>query len=71
MLTAATVLPPIPTKTLTSADVEELTRMTRDKMLAELINLTQSPLGQKAAKPLVYSEEKHLARRATGLQVQQ
>ncbi len=66
-----TVLPPIPTKCLISADVEELTRTTRDKMLAELINLTESPLGQKAAKPLASSEEELSVRRATGVHVQQ
>ena len=44
------VLPPIPTAHLTAADVEELTRTTREKMLKELVALTESPMGQKAAK---------------------
>lgn len=42
------VLPPIPTKSLTVDDVEELTRTTREAMLAALISLAESPLGQKA-----------------------
>lgn len=46
----AIVLPPIPTAGLTPADVDELTRTTRDSMLRELVALTESPLGQKAAK---------------------
>jgi hypothetical protein len=35
---------------LTPADVDELTRTTREAMLKELVALTESPLGQKAAK---------------------
>ncbi len=70
-LTNTAVLPPIPTKCLTSADVEELTRSTRDRMLAELISLTESPMGHKATKPLVSSEEEQSARMATGVRVQQ
>lgn len=46
----ATVLPPISTTGLTPADVDELTRTTRDTMLKELITLTETPLGQKAAR---------------------
>lgn len=44
------MLPPISTTGLTSADVDELTRTTRDSMLKELIELTESPMGQKAAR---------------------
>ncbi|KAL8792739.1 MAG: hypothetical protein Q9195_004626 [Heterodermia aff. obscurata] len=44
-----TVLPPISTQGLTPADVDELTRTTREKMLAALIALTETPMGQKAA----------------------
>lgn len=35
------VLPPIPTTGLTPADVEDLARITREKMLDELIRLTE------------------------------
>ena len=44
--------------------------MTRDKMLAELISLTESPLGQKATEPMVTSEEEHSAKMATGVHAQ-
>jgi len=46
-----TVLPPIPTDNLTPADVDELTKYTRDVMLRALVTLTNSPLGQRAANP--------------------
>lgn len=46
-----TVLPPIPTDNLTPADVDELTKYTRDVMLRALITLTNSPRGQHAARP--------------------
>ncbi|KAL9074728.1 MAG: hypothetical protein Q9161_002097 [Pseudevernia consocians] len=59
------VLPPIPTAHLTAADVEELTRTTREKMLKELVALTQSPMGQKATKAYVEAGEEDLARRET------
>ncbi|MCJ1388281.1 1-acylglycerol-3-phosphate O-acyltransferase [Xylographa bjoerkii] len=45
------VLPPIPTAHLTPADVEDLTRQTRDAMLDALVRLTNSPRGQHAANP--------------------
>ncbi|MCJ1400460.1 1-acylglycerol-3-phosphate O-acyltransferase [Xylographa trunciseda] len=45
------VLPPIPTAHLTPADVEDLTRQTRDAMLDALVRLTASPRGQHAANP--------------------
>ena len=60
-----TVLPPISTRGLTAADVDELTRTTREKMLAELIALTETPMGQKAAKEEeVLPGEEDLARLA-------
>lgn len=59
------VLPPIPTAHLTAADVEELTRTTREKMLKELVALTQSPMGQKATKTYVEAGEEDLARLVT------
>lgn len=66
MLTGVcTVLKPISTQGLTAADVEELTRTTREKMLAELIALTETPLGQKAARAeVVQPGEEDLARLA-------
>ncbi|KAH0490633.1 hypothetical protein TgHK011_002093 [Trichoderma gracile] len=45
------VLPPIETKNLTSADVDELTQSTRDLMLKELISLTEKARGQPIAVP--------------------
>ena len=60
-----TVLPPISTAHLTASDVEELTRTTREKMLKELIALTESPMGQKATKAYVEAGEEDLARLAT------
>lgn len=59
------VLPPIPTAHLTAADVEELTRTTRETMLRELVKLTESPLGQKATKAYVDVAEEDLAELAT------
>ncbi|MCJ1425978.1 1-acylglycerol-3-phosphate O-acyltransferase [Sticta canariensis] len=56
------VLPPISTKSLTVADVEELTRTTREAMLAALISLTESPIGQKATLPVVTAKEGNLNR---------
>jgi len=50
---------------LTPADVDELTRTTREAMLKELVALTVSPLGQKAAKAEeVRPGEEHLAKLA-------
>lgn len=42
------VLPPISTKSLTAADVDDLTRSTRERMLAEIVSLSESPINQKA-----------------------
>jgi len=44
------VLKPIPTAHLKAADVDDLTRGTRELMLQELIALTESPAGQKATR---------------------
>jgi len=59
-----TVLPPIPTNNLTTADVDSLTASTRELMLKELIALTASPLGQKATKADLNPGEEDLARLA-------
>ncbi|KAI1854847.1 hypothetical protein JX266_000965 [Neoarthrinium moseri] len=45
------VLDPIPTAGLTAADVDELTRSTRDLMLKELISLTEKAQGRPIALP--------------------
>ncbi|GKU01904.1 1-acyl-sn-glycerol-3-phosphate acyltransferase [Fusarium langsethiae] len=45
------VLKPIPTKGLTAADVEELTRTTRELMLNELVTVTAKARGQPMAVP--------------------
>jgi lysophosphatidate acyltransferase len=47
----SSVLEPISTKGLTTADVEELTRATRDSMLNELTTLTAKARGQAIAVP--------------------
>lgn len=59
------VLKPIPTTHLKAADVDDLTKTTRDLMLKELITLTESPLGQKAAKAEIGAGEEDLAQLAT------
>lgn len=46
---------PISTKGLTSADVDELTRSTRELMLKELITLTEEARGRTSATPLKHS----------------
>lgn len=62
MLTSAIlVLKPIPTAHLASADVEDLTRSTRETMLKELVAITESPLGQKATRAEVTAGEEDLA----------
>ncbi|KAF7553622.1 hypothetical protein G7Z17_g3486 [Cylindrodendrum hubeiense] len=45
------ILDPIPTKDLTAADVDELTRSTRENMLDVLIKLTASAQGRPVAAP--------------------
>ena len=42
---------PIPTKGLEAADVDELTRTTRELMLNELVSLTAKARGQPIAVP--------------------
>ncbi|EOO04080.1 putative 1-acyl-sn-glycerol-3-phosphate acyltransferase beta protein [Phaeoacremonium minimum UCRPA7] len=56
------VLDPIPTTGLTPADVDELTRTTRERMLKELINLTAEVRGQ----PIPISAE---TVKATGVEI--
>lgn len=55
------VLPPIPTSHLSAQDVQTLAHTTRELMMAELIELTESPLGQKATKASVENGEEDLA----------
>ncbi len=43
------VLPPIPTEKLTAADVDDLVKTTRERMLEELIKLTELARGQGIA----------------------
>jgi lysophosphatidate acyltransferase len=45
------VLDPIPTTGLTAADVDELTRTTRELMLKEIIALTEKARGHPIAMP--------------------
>ncbi|KAL6870091.1 1-acylglycerol-3-phosphate O-acyltransferase [Amphichorda felina] len=45
------VLEPIPTEGLTAADVDELTRTTREKMLKELVALSEKAQGRPMAMP--------------------
>lgn len=45
------VLDPIPTKGLTPADVDELARTTREKMLKELVALSEKAQGRPMAMP--------------------
>jgi lysophosphatidate acyltransferase len=47
----APVLKPIETKYLTAANVEDLTRETRDLMLRELVSLTSKARGRPLAMP--------------------
>lgn len=56
------VLPPISTAHLTAVDVEDLTGTTREKMLKELVALSESPMGRRAAKASVEAGEEDLAR---------
>ncbi|KAL9100415.1 MAG: hypothetical protein Q9163_004213 [Psora crenata] len=55
------VLPPIPTQGLTAADVDQLTRDTRELMAKELIHVTNSPLGRKATHANPTPAEEDLA----------
>jgi len=49
------ILDPISTKGLTTADVDELTRSTRELMLKELISLTEEARGKTSTAPLKHS----------------
>jgi hypothetical protein len=40
------VLPPIPTKNLTAADVDDLAKRTREAMLEELVRITERARGE-------------------------
>jgi lysophosphatidate acyltransferase len=62
------VLDPIPTKGLTTADVDELTRTTRELMLRELVGLTAVARGHPVAMP-VDSASNGAATKATGVEV--
>ncbi|KAK4138228.1 acyltransferase-domain-containing protein [Trichocladium antarcticum] len=64
------VLDPIPTTGLTSADVDDLTRSTRELMLAELVALTEKARGRAAptAVPVAASGRNGVAR-ATGVEL--
>ncbi|KAI9822992.1 MAG: 1-acylglycerol-3-phosphate O-acyltransferase [Thelocarpon impressellum] len=48
---AVRVLPPMPTAHMTPADVEDVTRDTRERMLAELVQLTQKARANGVATP--------------------
>lgn len=48
---AALVLDPIPTAGLTAADVDELARTVRERMLEELVALTEKAQGRPIAMP--------------------
>ncbi len=45
------VLDPIPTKGLTTADIDDLTRSTRELMLKELVTLSEKAQGRPMAIP--------------------
>jgi len=51
------VLKPIETKGLKTADVEDLTRDTRDLMLREIVSLTAKTRGQPMAIPAQNSRD--------------
>ncbi|KAG5991606.1 hypothetical protein E4U52_003475 [Claviceps spartinae] len=55
------VLEPIPTKGLTAADVDELTRTTRDLMLRELLALTSKAHGRPMPVPAASSNNHYAA----------
>ncbi|KAL2123987.1 hypothetical protein VTJ04DRAFT_352 [Mycothermus thermophilus] len=62
------VLDPIPTTGLTAADVDDLTRTTRELMLKELITLTEKARGKPVANKPQASDVNGVAR-TTGAQV--
>ncbi|KAG5931645.1 hypothetical protein E4U53_001666 [Claviceps sorghi] len=59
------VLPPIPTKGLTAADVDELTRTTRDLMLKELLVLSSKVHG----RPMAFSASNHDSAKSSSVDV--
>ncbi|KAK1832286.1 hypothetical protein QBC39DRAFT_257041 [Podospora conica] len=61
------VMDPIPTKGLTTADVDELTRSTRELMLKELISLTEQARGKTPASRLPTTAEINGAVKASGV----
>ncbi|KAK4232115.1 putative 1-acyl-sn-glycerol-3-phosphate acyltransferase [Podospora fimiseda] len=56
------VLEPISTKGLTSADVDELTRTTRELMLKEIIVLTEKARGKRFAAPRIVNQANGVAK---------
>lgn len=50
------MLDPIPTAGLTSADVDELTRTTRELMLREIVLLTEKAQHRAIAMPAITSD---------------
>lgn len=60
------MLDPIPTTGLTTADVDELTRTTRELMLRELVTLTAIARGTRVPTEL----ERDRALKASGVEVQ-
>ncbi|KAG6003268.1 hypothetical protein E4U21_002226 [Claviceps maximensis] len=60
------VLDPIPTKGLTAADVDELTRTTRDLMLKELLALTSKAQG----RPMAVSASNHDSAKSSSVDIQ-
>ena len=65
LLTKTTVMDPIPTKGLTTADVDELTRTTREAMLRELVTLTAKARGTRVPSEV----EREQALKASGVEV--
>jgi lysophosphatidate acyltransferase len=61
------VLDPIPTKGLTTADVDELTRTTRELMLRELVTLTAKARGTRVPT----EQERDQALKASGVEIKQ
>ena len=55
------VLKPIPTAHLKAADVDELTRTTRELMLKELVALTATPAGQRSTNAELGPGDSHFA----------
>ncbi|KAH7162290.1 hypothetical protein B0J13DRAFT_5144 [Dactylonectria estremocensis] len=60
------ILDPIPTTELTAADVDELTRSTREDMLKELVKLTAKAQGRPVAVP---AELTNSTAKSTGIEI--